>query len=72
VAYWISNIWVIKTAVDNFTPLLVVLCLASAYLSTYLATRHGHEQIEDPIDLRQDTELAELEARVEVLEGNDE
>ena len=68
VAFWLSNIWVIKTAVYHFTPLLVVLCIISAYLSTYLATRHGHETIEDPIDLRQDEEIAELESRVEELE----
>lgn len=72
VAYWLANIWVIKTAVDHFTPWLVICCLIAAYLSTYFATRHGHESIEDPIDLRQDEELAELEARVEVLESQDE
>jgi hypothetical protein len=49
----------------------MIFCVIGAYLSTYFATRHGHEQIEDPIDLRQDEELAELESRVEVLESQE-
>jgi hypothetical protein len=69
VAYWGANILTIKFAVTHFTVWLVLFCLVSAYLSTYFATKHGHESIEDPIDLRQDEELAELEARVETLEG---
>lgn len=72
VGYWLANIFAVKCAVTHFTLLLIVLCLISAYVSTYAATHHGHESIEDPIDLRQDTELAELEERIEVLEGKDE
>jgi len=72
VGYWIANIFCIKTAVNNFTWQLVVFCLISAYISTYFATRHGHEGIEDVTDQRQDNELNSLEERVEVLEAKDE
>jgi hypothetical protein len=72
VGFWIANIFCIKTAVSNFTWQLVVFCLISAYISTYFATRHGHEGIEDVTDVRQDYDLAALEARVDYLEGKDE
>ena len=72
VGYWLANIFCIKTAVSNFTWQLVCFCLVSAYISTYFATRHGHEGIEDVTDVRQDSELNKLEERVEVLEAKDE
>lgn len=72
VGYWFANIFCIKTAVSHFTWQLVVLCLISAYISTYFATRHGHENIEDVTDVRQDYDLAALEERVDYLEGKDE
>ena len=72
VGYWLANIFCIKTAVSNFTWQLVCFCLVSAYISTYFATRHGHEGIEDITDVRQDSELNKLEERVEVLEAKDE
>jgi hypothetical protein len=71
VGYWFANIFCIKTAVSHFTWQLIVFCLISAYISTYFATRHGHENIEDVTDLRQDNELSLLEERIEVLEGDD-
>lgn len=71
VGFWVANILTIKFAVTHFTWELVLFCVISAYLSTYFATRHGHEQIDDVTDTRQDNELNELETRVEVLEGKD-
>ena len=72
VGFWLANILCIKTAVNDFTWQLVVFCIISAYISTYFATRHGHENIEDVTDVRQDYDLAALEERVDYLEGNDE
>ena len=72
VGYWLANIFCIKTAVSNFTWQLVCFCLVSAYISTYFATRHGHENIEDVTDVRQDSELNKLEERVDVLEAQGE
>ena len=72
VGFWIANIFCIKTAVSNFTWQLVFFCVISAYISTYFATRHGHESIEDVTDVRQDYDLAALEERVDYLEGNNE
>ena len=72
VGFWVANIFCIKTAVSNFTWQLVVFCVISAYISTYFATRHGHESIEDVTDVRQDSDLNLLEERVEVLEAKDE
>ena len=72
VGYWFANIFCIKTAVSNFTWQLVCFCLVSAYISTYFATRHGHENIEDVTDVRQDSELNKLEERVDVLEAQGE
>lgn len=72
VGYWLANIFCIKTAVSNFTWQLVCFCLVSAYISTYFATRHGHEGIEDVTDVRQDSELNKLEERVDVLEAQGE
>ena len=72
VGFWLANIFCIKTAVNDFTWQLVVFCIISAYISTYFATRHGHENIEDVTDVRQDYDLAALEERVDYLEGNDE
>jgi hypothetical protein len=71
VGFWIANIFAVKCAVTHFTWQLIVCCLVSAYVSTYFATHHGHQNIEDPVDERQDSELAELESRIEVLEGED-
>ena len=68
-AYWIANILTIKFAVTHFTVWLVTLCLISAYVSTYYATKHGHEGIEDVTDVRQDNVLSLLEERIEVLEA---
>lgn len=68
VGYWVANILTIRFAVTHFTWELVLFCIISAYLSTYIATRHGHEQIDDVTDTRQDNELNELEARIEALE----
>lgn len=70
-AYWIANILTVKFAVTHFTLWLVLFCLASAYVSTYYATRHGHEGIDDVNDVRQDNALALLEERIEILEGKD-
>jgi len=70
VGFWIANIFCIKTAINDFTPMLIAFCICSAYVSTYFATRHGHEGIEDVTDLRQDYDLSALEARIERLEGN--
>lgn len=72
VGFWLANIFCIKTAVNDFTWQLVVFCIISAYISTYFATRHGHENIEDVTDVRQDYDLAALEKRVDYLEGNNE
>jgi len=72
VGYWLANIFCIKTAVSHFTWQLVCFCLVSAYISTYFATHHGHQNIEDVTDVRQDNELNSLEERVEVLEAKDE
>jgi uncharacterized protein YlxW (UPF0749 family) len=72
VGYWVANIFCIKTAVNHFTWQLVIFCVISAYISTYFATRHGHEGIEDVTDVRQDNEINKLEERVEVLEAEGE
>ena len=72
VGFWLANIFCIKTAVNNFTWQLVVFCVISAYISTYFATRHGHDNIEDVTDVRQDNDLNLLEERVEVLEAKDD
>ena len=72
VGYWLANIFCIKTAVNHFTWQLVIFCVISAYISTYFATRHGHEGIEDVTDVRQDSELNKLEERVDVLEAQGE
>jgi len=72
VGFWVANIFCIKTAVNHFTWQLVVFCVISAYISTYFATRHGHEGIEDVTDVRQDSELNKLEERVDVLEAQGE
>jgi len=72
VGYWVANIFCIKTAVNDFTWQLVFFCVISAYISTYFATRHGHDNIEDVTDVRQDNDLNLLEERVEVLEAKDD
>ena len=72
VGFWLANIFCIKTAVNHFTWQLVCFCLVSAYISTYFATRHGHENIEDVTDVRQDNELELLEERVKNLETKGE
>jgi hypothetical protein len=72
VGFWLANIFCIKTAVNDFTWQLVLFCVISAYTSTYFATRHGHENIEDVTDVRQDSELDLLEQRVKNLEANGE
>ena len=72
VGFWVANIFCIKTAVDHFTWQLVIFCVISAYISTYFATRHGHENIEDVTDVRQDNELSLLEERIETLEADGE
>ena len=68
VLFWLCNILCIKFAVTHFTLELAIFCCISAFASTYLATRHGHENIEDPIDMRQDSELDSLEKRLSSLE----
>jgi len=70
-AYWIANILTVKFAVTHFTVWLVTFCLISAYISTYYATKHGHEGIDDVTDIRQDNALALLEERIETLEGKE-
>ena len=72
VGFWVANIFCIKTAVNHFTLQLVIFCVISAYISTYFATRHGHENIEDVTDVRQDNELSLLEERIEILEADGE
>jgi len=72
VGFWVANIFCIKTAVNHFTLQLVIFCVISAYISTYFATRHGHENIEDVTDVRQDNELSLLEERIETLEADGE
>ena len=72
VGFWVANIFCIKTAVNHFTWQLVIFCVISAYISTYFATRHGHENIEDVTDVRQDNELSLLEERIETLEADGE
>ena len=72
VGFWVANIFCIKTAVNHFTWQLVIFCVISAYISTYFATRHGHENIEDVTDVRQDNEVSVLEERIETLEADGE
>ena len=72
VGFWVANIFCIKTAVNHFTWQLVIFCVISAYISTYFATRHGHKNIEDVTDVRQDNELSLLEERIETLEADGE
>lgn len=66
-AYWLANILCIKFAVVHFTVLTVLFCLIAAYVSAYFATHHGHQNIEDPTDSRQDEEIDELQETVEGL-----
>ena len=66
-AYWLANILCIKFAVVHFTVWTVLFCLVAAYVSTFFATRHGHENIDDPTDARQDQEIDELQDKVENL-----
>jgi uncharacterized protein YlxW (UPF0749 family) len=66
-AYWLANILCIKFAVVHFTVWTIIFCLVMAYVSTYFATHHGHESIDDPTDARQDSEIDELQESVEKL-----
>ena len=69
IAYWFANILTIRWAVSSFTWELALFCSCSAYLSTYFATKHGHEGIDDPVDARQDSVLDSLAKRLAALEG---
>ena len=69
-AFYLANITATKYAIDNFHAGIVVACCFSAGLSTWIATKHGHKNIEDKTDSRQDEDLALLEARLEALEAD--
>ena len=69
--YWLANIIATRYAVTSFHLNLVVACVVSAFLSTFWATKHGHKTIDDKTDERQDSALALLEERLEVLEGEE-
>ena len=69
IAYWFANFLCLRWAITHFTWQLALFCSLSAYLSTYFATKHGHEGIDDPTDARQDSEIDSVEARLTAIEA---